>query len=356
MIDNRLPAFYDGALPSKAKTIGRVLLRYAVLRCRKGLRVCRHPPAMSTTMQYHNREKTMPTRRHFLQWAGIGAAASLAAGSGLAQGAAAADQPAAQPHAGQALKLGLASYTFRQFSLDQTLAMTKRVGLKYICLKDNHLPMNSTPEQLAEAAAKAKAAGLDLYGCGVVYMNKPAEVDRAFEYAKGAGMKVIVGVPTHELLALVNERVQQYDIRVAIHNHGPVDKLYRTPDVAYEKVKNLDRRIGLCLDIGHAASLRHRSEPGGRAVRRPAVRHPHQGRFGDDRRGPDRRGRPRRDRSAQVPSHAGEDPLRGRYVLRVRKGRQGPVAGPGRVGRLCQGRAGGDLNEWEFGLCRRRQS
>lgn len=195
----------------------------------------------------------MPTRRHFLQWAGIGAAASLAAGSGLAQGAAAADQPAAQPHAGQALKLGLASYTFRQFSLDQTLAMTKRVGLKYICLKDNHLPMNSTPEQLAEAAAKAKAAGLDLYGCGVVYMNKPAEVDRAFEYAKGAGMKVIVGVPTHELLALVNERVQQYDIRVAIHNHGPVDKLYRTPDVAYEKVKNLDRRIGLCLDIGHAA-------------------------------------------------------------------------------------------------------
>ena len=140
MIDNRLPAFYDRALPSKAKTVGHVLLRDAVLRCRNGYGVST-PTRHVYTMQYHNREKIMPTRRQFLQWAGVGAAASLAAGSGLAQDAAAADQPAAKPHAGQAFELGLASYTFREFPLDQTLAMTKRVGLKHICLKDIHLPL-----------------------------------------------------------------------------------------------------------------------------------------------------------------------------------------------------------------------
>jgi inosose dehydratase len=191
----------------------------------------------------------MPSRRHFLQWAGVGAAASLTAGRALAQ--ATAEQPAAKPQADRGFPLGMASYTLREFSLDQALAMTNRVGLKHICLKDCHLPMNSTPEQLAAAAAKAKAAGLDLYGCGVVYMRKEAEVDQAFEYAKAAGMKMIIGVPPYSLLPLVNEKVQKYDIRVAIHNHGPTDKVYPTPDVAYEKIKGLDRRIGLCIDIGH---------------------------------------------------------------------------------------------------------
>jgi inosose dehydratase len=194
----------------------------------------------------------MPTRRHFLQWAGAGAAASLAARSILAKDADPAAQPTAKRNAGQTFELGLASYTTRKFSLDQTLAMANRVGLKNVSLKDMHLAMNLTPEQLAEAAAKVKAAGSDLYALGVIYMRTPAEVERAFEYAKGAGVKLIVGVPNHDLLPLVNEKVQKYDIRVAIHNHGPKDKVYPTPGVAYEKVKDLDRRMGICLDIGHS--------------------------------------------------------------------------------------------------------
>lgn len=193
----------------------------------------------------------MPTRRDFLQWSGIGAAAALGARQGFAQATAPIAPQPAEGRPRPRFELGLASYTFRDFSLDQALAMTKRVGLNHICLKDCHLAMNSTPEQLAEAAAKAKAAGLDLYGCGVVYMNKAPAVEQAFEYAKAAGMKMIIGVPPYDLLPLVNEKVQQYDIRVAIHNHGPTDKVYPTPDLAYEKIKNLDRRIGLCIDIGH---------------------------------------------------------------------------------------------------------
>jgi inosose dehydratase len=195
----------------------------------------------------------MTTRREFFQWAGLGATASLAAGSGFAKEPAPAEERAGKQAPKRRFALGLASYTFRNFSLDKCLAMTARVGLRHICLKDFHLPLGSTPEQIAQAAAKVKAAGIDLYGGGVIYMGSPAEVARAFDYAKAAAMRTIVGVPLPDVLGLVNEKVQQYDIRVAIHNHGPGDKVYPTPETAYTKIKDLDRRIGLCIDIGHTA-------------------------------------------------------------------------------------------------------
>ena len=185
-------------------------------------------------MQIREREQT---RRRFLQAAGIGAAASLAGANGcLAQGRSSSALRAGK----RRFELGLASYTLRKFKLDETLAMTKRVGLKYICLKDFHLPLNTTPVQIGKVAAKVKRAGLLLYGGGVIYMKNEAEVHRAFDYAKAAGMKVIVGVPEPGLLTLVNKKVQQYDIKVAIHNHGPGDKNYPTPAVAYESITGLD--------------------------------------------------------------------------------------------------------------------
>ena len=188
------------------------------------------------------------TRRQFLQLAGIGAAASLTGASGcLAQG-----RRMGRKQAGKVqFKLGVASYTFRKFKLDETLAMTKRIGLKYIALKSFHLPLDSTQAEIEAVAAKVKEAGLKLYGGGVIYMKSEAEVHRAFDYAKAAGMKVIVGVAPPELLPLVNKKVQEYDIKVAIHNHGPGDKVYPTPASAYERIKGLDKRIGLCNDIGH---------------------------------------------------------------------------------------------------------
>jgi len=199
----------------------------------------------------HQTPKNLPTRRHFLQWAGVGAAASLAAGQGLANEPGSAASPPAKSPSPRTYELGLASYTFYDFPLDQALVMTRRVGLKHICLKDVHLPMNSTPQQLAQVLAKVKAAGLDLYGGGVISMRKPAEVDHAFEYARAAGMRVIVAMPSTEMMPLLDEKVRKYDIRVAVHNHGPESKEYPTPDVAYQLIKDLDPRVGLCMDIGH---------------------------------------------------------------------------------------------------------
>jgi inosose dehydratase len=191
------------------------------------------------------------TRRQFLQWTGAGALASMVVGGVAAKDSFGAGARRAKSFSQQPFHLAIASYTFRKFPLDKVLAMTARVGLRRICLKDFHLPLGSTPAQIAEAAAKVKAAGIELYGCGVVTMRKPADVDRAFEYATAAGMRVIVAAPSPEMLPRIDEKVKKYDIRLAIHNHGPGDKFFPLPDVAYAKIKGLDRRIGLCIDIGH---------------------------------------------------------------------------------------------------------
>lgn len=148
-------------------------------------------------------------------------------------------------------ELGMASYTFREFNLDETLAMTQRLGLKKIAFKSFHLPLESSDSEIKAAVKKVKARDLELYGCGVVYMKNKEEVDRAFRYAQAGGMEVIIGVPNHELLEYTNQKVQEYDIKLAIHNHGPGDKLYPTPQSAYDRIKDLDLRMGLCLDIGH---------------------------------------------------------------------------------------------------------
>jgi inosose dehydratase len=188
-------------------------------------------------------------RKDFLKVAGVGLAATLVPFPSVEA------QSAKTKPAGKKLKLGLASYTMHKFNLDQTLAAAKRVGLTHVALKDVHMGMNSSPSELQTIAAKVKAAGLELYGAGVIYMKSEAEVNRAFEYAKNAGVKTIVGVPSHELLPLVNQKVKEYDIRLAIHNHGPGDKVYPSPESVYNRIKDLDKRIGLCIDIGHTQRI-----------------------------------------------------------------------------------------------------
>jgi inosose dehydratase len=187
-------------------------------------------------------------RRDFMRSAAMGSVAALAIpgrSSPLGRRAQGKTSSARIP-------LGLASYTFRAFDLDQTISMANRIALERIVLKSMHLPLESSASAITEAAEKVRAGGLDLYGCGVVYMATEAEVEQAFNYARTAAMRIIVGVPNPELLGLVERKVKQTGIRVAIHNHGPEDKLYPTPLSAYEKIKGLDNRIGLCIDIGHS--------------------------------------------------------------------------------------------------------
>lgn len=151
------------------------------------------------------------------------------------------------------LHLGIAGYTFLHVPMDQGIAMMKRVGIDAMSIKDFYLPLDSGADKIAQVVAGFNAAGIHIYGAGVIYMKSEAEVDRAFEYAKTLGVDLIIAAPNPELLGYVEGKVKKYRIRVAIHNHGPEDKLYPSPVDVYEHIKGLDDRIGLCLDIGHAA-------------------------------------------------------------------------------------------------------
>ena len=158
-------------------------------------------------------------------------------------------QPA--PETTETFRLGMAGYTFHKFDLNKTLETLKETNVHYLCIKDFHLPFTSTDDEIKAFHAKLAEYGVTGYGVGPIYMKTKEEVNRAFDYAKRVGVKIIVGVPNYELLPYVNKKVAEYDMQFAIHLHGPDIELY--PDAAdvWENVKDLDPRMGMCLDIGH---------------------------------------------------------------------------------------------------------
>lgn len=151
--------------------------------------------------------------------------------------------------------LGIASYSFRKFDPDTLLKWAKKAQIKFVSVKDMHLPMDSSDEACGAFAKKFADEGIDVYSCGVVYMSNEADVDNAFRYAKALGAVSIVGVPEHKLLPYVEKKVKESGILMAIHNHGPGDKRYPTAASVWEKVKDLDPGMGIALDIGHSVRI-----------------------------------------------------------------------------------------------------
>ena len=155
------------------------------------------------------------------------------------------------PETGEKFKIGMAGYTFLKFDIEKALETLQRADVHYLCIKDFHLPMNSTVEQIAAFHSKLKAKGVTGYAVGPIYMKSEAEIDRAFEYAKKVGVQLIIGVPNYELLPYVDKKVKEYGFNYAIHLHGPDIATYPDADDVWNHVKDLDPRIGMCLDIGH---------------------------------------------------------------------------------------------------------
>lgn len=151
------------------------------------------------------------------------------------------------------LTVGVASYSLSAQPLDTAIKMIQRVNLKYVSIKDAHLSLNSTTDQRKEVAQKFKDAGITPISCGNVGMrNDEAAVRNAFEYARDLGLQDIVCAPTMDTLPLLDKFVKEFDIRIAIHNHGPGDK-FPTPKDVWDAVQPFDKRVGLCIDVGHTA-------------------------------------------------------------------------------------------------------
>ncbi len=176
----------------------------------------------------------------------------LVAGSALsAMEAFAEEAPATAGDSGE-LKLGVASYSFREFGRKIAIQGTQKLA-KYINYKDVHLPLNSTPADFKKAISDTEKAGLKIVGGGTIYFRTADEADirSKFEYAKAAGMPTIVCMPDKAVLPKLEKFVKEYDIKIAVHNHGPEDPNFPRPQDVLAVVKNMDPRCGLCIDIGH---------------------------------------------------------------------------------------------------------
>ncbi|MFD2933980.1 sugar phosphate isomerase/epimerase family protein [Spirosoma flavum] len=189
----------------------------------------------------------MTTRRSFLKNAG-----GCMALSGMSPVLATANTPETHVSANEDLfKLGMAGYSFVNFNLDQSLEMMRKTSVHYLCIKDFHLPYASTAEQITAFHEKLKQSGVTGYAVGPIYMKTQQEIDNGFDYARRVGVNMIIGIPNPEDLPYIDKKVKEFNIRYAIHNHGPDIKLFPSATSVYSAVKELDPRIGLCFDMGH---------------------------------------------------------------------------------------------------------
>jgi sugar phosphate isomerase/epimerase len=154
------------------------------------------------------------------------------------------------------IRLGVASYSFHKFDRAHVIEFMKQLNVTRLNAKDvnDHLPMTS-PEATDAAVAAYKAAGIELTAAGVIYFASadPSDIRQKFEYVKRAGLSLIAGSPTREVLPAVEPFVKEYNIRLAIHNHGPEDKQWPSPLDILKVIEPMDSRIGLCIDVGHTA-------------------------------------------------------------------------------------------------------
>ena len=150
------------------------------------------------------------------------------------------------------LRVGACSYSVRAFPLAEALQDIKRLGVHYLSLKEVHLPLSSTPDQRKQVKQQAEDLGLTITSCGVIYLkDDEASMHQAFDYVRDLGASIAVIGVTHEQLPTLDKVIHDYDLKAAIHNHGPNDKRFPSPLQVYDAIKGLDKRIGVCMDIGH---------------------------------------------------------------------------------------------------------
>jgi sugar phosphate isomerase/epimerase len=195
----------------------------------------------------------MSSRRNFIKLTGAGAFAGslpLHSLAGLYRQA---------PPSEELFRLGIAGYSFTDYKedIDKIIRVMNAIRVNTISLKNSQLPYDSSQEHIDSVLAKFKDAGIEVSALGVIYMRNEKEIDDAFVYAKKTGVKMITGVAEYNILPYLEKKAKEYNITVAIHNHGPEDHLFPDIDSIYDKIKDMDKLLGICMDMGHTFRCGH---------------------------------------------------------------------------------------------------
>jgi sugar phosphate isomerase/epimerase len=205
-------------------------------------------------------------RRVFLERAAFGAA-GLTAGTLGAGRALAADARSLTPQAGSesaavpaqelatSVRLGVASYSLRNLSREAAIEAIVAIGTPRVNIKSFHIPQELTSAEIAAAVSEFHAAGLDVVGGGTITFPEDSDesMRTIFAYIKACGFPVVVAAPAPAMLPRLETFAIEYDVKIAIHNHGPEDAHFPAPSDAIALVRDMDTRMGVCVDLGHTA-------------------------------------------------------------------------------------------------------
>ena len=179
-----------------------------------------------------------PTRRQFL----VATSAALAASS-LPREVAAANEDNYQ--------LGIQLYSLRGFQRDRALKHASNLGFQQVEFYSGMLPINASNDEIKTTRKQVADLGMSISAHGVNRLTQDAAANRkVFEFAKALGIPTITADPDPESFKNLDELVEEFDIRVAIHNHGPGHRYNKAIDVL-DAIEGHDERIGACADLGH---------------------------------------------------------------------------------------------------------
>jgi inosose dehydratase len=156
-------------------------------------------------------------------------------------------------------RMGLQSYSLRGYRLDEALEKTEKLGIAYWEAYPGHIPQTQSAGTIQELQAKLKQRGIYLRAWGVQgFDGNEAKARATFEFAKAMGLQTITADPTSQALPILERLVEEYQINIAIHNHGPGSRYDKIASVA-AALKGRHPRIGACVDTGHY--LRSNEDP-----------------------------------------------------------------------------------------------
>jgi sugar phosphate isomerase/epimerase len=152
------------------------------------------------------------------------------------------------------LRLGVATRSLHLMSVDEVIKSLHVLRISNAGVSNNHIPFDGPIDEVRVLAAKFHSAGIAITGSGAIRLpDDEAILRRVFENARAAELAALVCKPEIAALPRMEKLAREFDQRVAIHNHGPYDKLYATCQETMHHIQSLDTRIGLCLDVGHTA-------------------------------------------------------------------------------------------------------
>ncbi len=148
-------------------------------------------------------------------------------------------------------KLGIQLYSLRGYKVNEALQHAADLGFEQVEFYSGMLPIDSTPEQIAAMKKRVADLGMSISAHGVNGFGGDAAANRkVFELAQALGIPTITADPAPEAFDSLDDLVKEFDIRIAIHNHGPSARYNRVVDVL-KAIEGHDERIGACADLGH---------------------------------------------------------------------------------------------------------